>query len=65
MELTYEEQRQITAILSRASEREKRTALESKNGFLNWLRISSLGYLVGKLIDLAWSVIRGFFTGWF
>ena len=65
MELTNEEQRQIEAILTRASERERKTASESKSGFLNWLKSTSLGHLVGKLIDLAWNAIRAFFTGWF
>jgi hypothetical protein len=61
MALSTEEQRQIEAILNKAAARERQTATASKNGFLNWLKHTSLGYLVGKLLDLAWSSIRAFF----
>jgi len=64
MELTYEEQRQISDIIKRAEAREQRTITASKNGFIGWLRSTSLGYLVGKIIDLAWGAIRAIF-GWF
>ena len=63
MGLTKDEQHEIEATLKKASERERKTASESKNGFLNWLKTISLGHLAGKFIDLAWSAIKAYF-GW-
>lgn len=58
MDLTPDEEAQLRRILGNAREREQATATSSKGGFLEWLRSTSLGWLVGKLFDVAWSVIR-------
>ena len=63
MELTSEEKRQIQAILDKANAREKETASTSKNGFFSWLSGTSLGWLVSKLLDVAWSAIKSLFRG--
>jgi hypothetical protein len=41
-----------------ADEDEQETITQSKSSFLDWLRESALGHLVGKLIDMAWSAIQ-------
>jgi hypothetical protein len=42
-----------------ADEDEQETIKESKSSFLSWLGETSLGHLVGKLFDMAWSAIKG------
>ena len=41
-----------------ADQDEQETITESKSSFLSWLSETSLGHLVGKLIDMAWSAIQ-------
>ena len=61
MYLTDDEQNEIRRILSRAQAREKRTATSSREGFFSWLRSTSLGWLVMKLMDWTWTAIKGLF----
>lgn len=58
MSLTQAEAAQIRSILEQAERRERATAEASKNSFLSWLRGTAVGWLVGKLYDMAWSAIR-------
>jgi hypothetical protein len=57
-DLTSEEAAQIKAILNRAERRSQETATKSKNGFFSWLKNTSLGWLVSKLMNLAWEAIK-------
>jgi hypothetical protein len=61
MPLTDDEEDEIRQILLRAQNREKETAYKSKRGFFSWLRSTSLGWLVAKLLDWAWITIKKIF----
>jgi hypothetical protein len=58
MPLTREEEAQLSQVLRNAQEREMRTARSSKSGFLAWLQDTTLGWLVSKLLGIAWRVIK-------
>ncbi|MCA0327381.1 MAG: hypothetical protein LCH89_17530 [Proteobacteria bacterium] len=47
--------------LEDAEEDEQITITSSKSSFLSWLEETSLGHLVGKLIDMAWGAIMRLF----
>jgi hypothetical protein len=59
--LTQDEMELIRGVLSRAEQRSKQTAQSSKNGFFGWLRNTSLGWIVGKIIDWTWAAIKSIF----
>lgn len=61
MYLTDEEQDEIRRILSRARARERQTATSSREGFFAWLKGTSLGWLVMKLLDWTWTAIKSLF----
>lgn len=60
-ELTPEERRRIEQYLADEDSSRRQSALQSHQSFVEWLKSTTLGYLVWKLLDLTWTVIKRLF----
>lgn len=58
MSISYEDRKRIERYLNEADRYEKDSALKSRNSFFSWLRSIGLGYIIAKLLDMAWAAIK-------